>query len=143
MTDQSIARQAGCIAINGRGVLIEGAPGTGKSSLALALIDRGAELVGDDGVMLTAVDQHLIARPHPQTRELLEVRNLGLLRFPFRHEVVLAVVIRLDPQAPRYIERPEMTEIAGITLPLVRIWPQNHPPAIKVELALRHYGLHF
>ena len=43
-----------CVAIKGRGVLIEGAPGSGKSSLALALIDRGAVLVGDDGVTLAA-----------------------------------------------------------------------------------------
>lgn len=137
-----LVRQAGCIAIAGRGVLIEGAPGTGKSSLALALIDRGAELVGDDGVLLTAEAGLLVARPHPRTRGLMEVRNLGLLPFPCRDEVPVALAIALDPQAPRYVEGPESLEIAGLPVPLVRIWPEPHPPALKVELALQHYGLH-
>ena len=44
--------QASCVAIGGRGLLILGAPGSGKSSLALALIDRGARLIGDDGVQI-------------------------------------------------------------------------------------------
>lgn len=142
-TDHPLVRQAVCIAIDGCGILIEGAPCTGKSNLALALIDRGADLVGDDGVLLTVEDKRLIAHPHPRIRELLEVRNLGLLHFPCRDDVPVALVIVLDPQAPRYIEQPEILEIAGVPLPLVRIWPQDHPPAIKVELALRHYGLRF
>ena len=47
--------QASAVAINGRALLIEGEPGAGKSSLALALIDRGAQLIGDDGVALRRV----------------------------------------------------------------------------------------
>ncbi|MCJ2177978.1 HPr kinase/phosphorylase [Novosphingobium album (ex Hu et al. 2023)] len=138
-----IVRQAGCVAIGGRGILIEGAPGTGKSSLALTLVDRGAELVSDDGVLLVAENGRVIARPHPRTRGLMEVRNLGVLTFPFRNEAPVALAIALDPEAPRYIEEPDTTEIAGLAVPLVRIWPDAHPPAIKVELALRQYGLQF
>ncbi|MCT2399387.1 HPr kinase/phosphorylase [Novosphingobium mangrovi (ex Huang et al. 2023)] len=138
-----VARQAGCIAIGGRGILIEGPSGSGKSSLALALIDRGGELVGDDSLQVSAEGGRLIARPHPRTRGLLEVRNLGLLPFPCREAVPVALAIALDPEAPRYIEEARIIEIEGIALPLVRIWPQADPPAIKAELALRHYGLQF
>ncbi|HQA17982.1 MAG TPA: serine kinase, partial [Novosphingobium sp.] len=46
----SLVHQATCVAIKGRALLIEGPPGSGKSSMALALIDRGAALIGDDGV---------------------------------------------------------------------------------------------
>lgn len=49
-----IPHQATCIAIGGRALLIEGPPGSGKSSLALSLIDRGAMLIGDDSVLLEA-----------------------------------------------------------------------------------------
>ncbi|MCJ2186076.1 HPr kinase/phosphorylase [Novosphingobium beihaiensis] len=139
----ALVRQAGCVAIGGRGLLIEGEPGTGKSMLALALIDRGAELIGDDGVLIGAEGGRLIARPHPRTRGLMEVRNLGLLPFACRSEVPVALVIALDPAAPRYIEEPGGIELAGVPVPLVRIWPQDAPPAVKAELALHHYGLQF
>jgi serine kinase of HPr protein (carbohydrate metabolism regulator) len=141
--NKSFTRQAGCVAVNGRAILIEGAPGVGKSSLALALIDRGGELVGDDSLLVSEEGGRLIARPHPRTRELLEVRNLGLLPFKCREEAPVAVVIALDPKAPRYIENSEHTEIAGVSLPLIRLWPQEHLAAIKAELALWHYGLQF
>ncbi|QSR18780.1 HPr kinase/phosphorylase [Novosphingobium sp. KA1] len=134
------ARQSTCVAIGGRGVLIEGASGTGKSSLALELIDRGAALVGDDSVLLMAGNGVLLARPHPNTRGLIEVRNLGLLPFPCVEEVPLALLVTLDPEAPRFIEIPQTTEIAGIPLPHLRLWPGSGPLALKTELALSHFG---
>ena len=133
-------RQSTCVAIGGRGVLIEGASGTGKSSLALELIDRGAALVGDDSVLLTAGNGVLLARPHPNTRGLIEVRNLGLLPFPCVEEVPLALLITLDPEAPRFIEIPQTIEIGGISLPHLRLWPGSGPLALKAELALSHFG---
>lgn len=135
-----LVRQASCVAVDGRAVLIEGASGTGKSGLALELIDRGAVLVGDDGVLLEAADERLLARPHPNTRGLLEVRNLGILAFPCMEEAPVVLVIALDPQAPRFIEAAETVEIAGMALPLVRLWPHAGPLALKAELALSHFG---
>jgi len=136
-----VARQSTCVAIGERAVLIEGLPGAGKSTLALELIDRGAVLVGDDSVLLENVRGHLLARPHPNTRALLEVRNLGILPFPCAQAVPVALVLALDAQAPRYIEEPERIVIAGADLPLIRLWPGAGALALKAELALRHYGL--
>ena len=133
--------QATCVAIRGRAVLIEGPPGSGKSSLALALIDRGAVLVGDDGVSLNARDGGLYTAPPPNISGLLEVRNLGLLAFPTANDVRVALVIMLDQEAPRFIEAAEPAERAGIALPLIRLWPSEAAPAVKVELALDRYGL--
>lgn len=139
--ETALVRQATGVAIGEGAVLIEGAPGTGKSSLALALIDRGAVLVGDDGVVLETWAGRLVVHPHPRTRGLLEVRNLGLLPFPCHEAAPVALVIVLDPAAPRFIQGPETADIAGIALPQVRLWPGA--PAIKAELALRRYGLQF
>lgn len=135
------ARQATCVAIGGRALLVEGAPGTGKSSLALALLDRGAELVGDDGVWLEAEVGGLVARPHPNTRGLLEVRNLGLLPFPVREAAPVALVLVLDSQAPRFVEGPESVEIEGVALPLLRLRPDGPVLHLKAELALERHGL--
>ncbi|VWX52307.1 HPr kinase/phosphorylase [Novosphingobium sp. 9U] len=135
-----IAHVATTIAIGGRGVMIEGAPGTGKSALALALIDRGAVLVGDDSVLLDAAAGAVIAHPHPRTRGLLEVRNLGLLTFPVCEHAEVALVILLEPDAPRFIDAPALVERAGVVLPAVALWPEPSPPALKVEHALRLYG---
>lgn len=135
------AHQATCVAIGNRAVLIEGAPGSGKSSLALALIDRGAVLVGDDSVLIEPRGERLIAHPHPATRGLLEVRNLGLLPFPVCEEAPVALVLVLDPQAPRFVEAAESATRAGIVLPLLRLAPDGPVQHLKAKLALEHYGL--
>ncbi len=139
--------QATCVAIQQhgqwRGILIEGPPGSGKSSLALALMDRGATLVGDDGVLIEAREGGLYAQPHPNIRGKLEVRNLGLFDFPVCDEVRLALIVRLDPQAPRFIDQAEQATLYGRLLPMVRLWPDTPVLALRAELALQRYGLVF
>ncbi len=137
----TIARQATCVAICGRGVLIEGAPGSGKSSLALALIDRGAVLVGDDGIMINNSDGRLIASPHPNIIGKLEVRNVGLVDMPVSPPVAAGLVIHLDPDAPRFIDKAEAVTIAGVALPLVRLSPDSPVLALRAEIALQTFGL--
>lgn len=137
----SALHQASCVAINDRAILIEGPPGCGKSSLALALIDRGGLLVGDDGVQLKAKDGQLIASPPPNTEGLLEVRNVGLLEFPASEPVPVALVLLLDPEAPRYVEDAEFTQRAGVALPLIRLWPDSPVLALRAETALAVHGL--
>ena len=133
--------QASCVAIKGRAVLIEGPPGCGKSSLALALIDRGAVLIGDDGITLEPRDGQVYASPPPNIAGLLEVRNLGLLEFPTVGDVPVALVVQLDEAAERFIEAAERVELGGAELPLVRLWPGGGVLALKVELALARFGL--
>lgn len=137
----TLLHRATCVAIGGRAVLIEGAPGSGKSSLALALIDRGAVLIGDDGVTLTARGGRLFASPPPNIAGLLEVRNLGLLEFAVVSDVRVALIVVLDQLAPRFIEAAELATRAGVMLPLVQLWPAEFAPARKAELALDRYGL--
>lgn len=132
---------ATAIAIDGRALLIEGIPGSGKSSLALVLIDRGAVLIGDDGVTLDQREGRLLASPPPNIAGLLEVRNLGLLSFPVCSDVPVALVLRLTTAAPRFIDQAKPTLVAGVTLPLVELWPDCPINAIKAELALIRYGL--
>jgi serine kinase of HPr protein (carbohydrate metabolism regulator) len=136
-------RQAGCVACHGRGLLIEGAPGLGKSSLALALIDRGAVLVGDDGVTLTAIGGRLIAAPPPHTRGLIEVRNVGIVPMPVVDNVPVALVLRLSPDAPRFVENAPVEMFGGAAIPVITLWPNSPVLALRAEMALARHGLTF
>lgn len=133
--------QATGVAVKGRAVLVAGPPGSGKSGLALSLIDRGAILIGDDGVCVQAEGAALIAAPHPRTRGLIEVRNLGLVELPVLDRAPVALLIMFDSAAPRFIDEAETTTIAGIPIPMVRLWPGGDGLALKAELALSRYGL--
>ena len=133
--------QAGAVAIHGRAVLIEGAPGTGKSSLALALIDRGATLIGDDGLSLCVENGRLLASPAPATAGLIEVRNVGLIHRPTLSRVPVALALVLDPAAPRFIDAPERIERCGVALPMIRLWPDSPVLHLRAEAALDQYGL--
>ena len=133
--------QATCVAIGGRGVLIEGAAGTGKSSLALALIDRGAVLVGDDSVRLAPHRGGVSASPHPATRGLLEVRGVGLVELPVAEGIPVCLVITLDPAAPRFVEIADTTERADVALPHLLLFPDSPVLALRAELALSRHGL--
>ncbi len=133
--------QATCVSIAGRAVLITGKPGIGKSSLALALIDRGAVLVGDDGVSLSATAGQLLASPPPHTAGLLEVRNLGLLPFAVATNQPVGLAVDLTSQAPRFIDEAKTRLIFGVPIPQLYLWPDALNLARKVELALERFGL--
>lgn len=132
--------QATCVAVDGRGLLIEGPPGSGKSSLALALIDRGATLVGDDGVLLEPRQGRLWALPPPRIDGLLEVRNVGLVTLS-TDAAPVALVLRLDAEAPRHVEAADTVELLGLQLPLIRLWPDSPVLALRAEQALALHGM--
>ena len=134
--------QATCVAIDGRGVLIRGRPGGGKSDFALRLIDTGATLVSDDGVELYAENDGLYARfpaqAPPDLRGKIEVRGLGIVEVGAGPPVRLALLVDLAPGES--IERlPEkMTEtLMGIELFQVFIDPAEPSAPAKVRLAVR------
>lgn len=128
-----------CVALDGRGVLITGAVGSGKSSLALALIDRGAELVGDDGVTLEARNGRTWAAPPPNIAGKLEIRNVGLVDLPAT-AAPLALVVRLDSDAPRHIEEASVAELLGNLVPEIALFPDALSLALRAEWALRRHG---
>ena len=136
-----LIHRASAVSIKGRAVLIEGPPGSGKSSLVLALIDRGAALIGDDAVALEAADGAVYASPPPNIAGLLEVRGVGLIEFPVETQIAVALVVRLDPAAPRFIDAAPQIALAGTLLPLIRLRPDSAVLALSTEAALVRWGL--
>jgi serine kinase of HPr protein (carbohydrate metabolism regulator) len=134
--------QATCVAIDGMGVLLRGPPGSGKSELALQLIDGGARLVGDDGVDLRVQGERLFARlPRGAPESVagrIELRGLGILPVPSVSEAPLDLVI--DLVAANALERlpaPMTVELLGVALPLLRLSAAEPSAAAKVRLAVR------
>jgi hypothetical protein len=140
-----IVMQASAVVVGGRALLIKGPPGSGKTSLALALIDRGAGLIGDDGVTLTRDGEALIASPPPRIDGLLEVRGVGLVTINVAAPAPVALILSLGgPAHERLPETPlPMQVIAGVAVPVLAFDPGNIAPAVRAEWALREHGLAF
>lgn len=134
-----ILRQATAVAIDGRAILIEGPPGCGKTSLALQLMDRGAVLIGDDGIALSETDNILIASPPAATRGLIEIRNIGIISLPATSAPV-ALVLTITDAAPRFIEHPSTSQILGHTAARLEFALMGAADPIRAEFALRKYG---
>ncbi len=127
-----------CVAIGGRGVLLRGAPGAGKSDLALRLIEDGARLVADDAVEVRNERDALVASTPPAIAGQIEVRGLGVVRIEDAVEAPLVAVV--DLVAPAAVERmpePAATEILGVRLPLFALAPFEPSAPAKVRLAVR------
>ena len=137
MTEQLLANVT-CVAVDGRGLLIEGLPGSGKSSLALALIDRGALLVGDDGVALELRGGRIWAHPPPRIAGKIEVRGVGIVDMP-TSSAPLCLVLSLNEGSERLPE-PGTTKIEGAELPRLDFHASSDA-ALRAEWALRLHGL--
>lgn len=132
--------QASAVAIGGRALLIEGAPGSGKSSLALALIDRGARLIGDDGVRLKLDGNRVIASPPPNIAGMLEIRGVGIVELPTASAPV-ALILALDLETARFPDQLATRELLGHPIPVLPFDARAADQAIRAEWALRLHGL--
>lgn len=141
----ALVHQASAVAIGGRALLIEGPPGSGKSSLALALIEEGAGLIGDDAVTLTVDDARLIASPPPNIAGLLEVRGVGLARIDVAPPAPVTLILTLGSATPaRLPDTPvPVRRIAGVDVPVLAFEPGSIAPAARARWALRLHGLVF
>lgn len=129
---------ASCVAVEGRGVILLGPPGSGKSDLALRLIDGGAVLVADDRVGIRAVDGRLEASPPETLAGRMEVRGLGILAVDWQPAATLELAVELLAEAgPARLPDPAEWRLEGIAIPLIRLAPFESSAAAKVRLAAR------
>ncbi len=130
------------VSIGGRGVLLRGASGAGKSDLALRLIALGAVLVADDQVRLRPDGARLLASPPDSIAGLIELRGVGIRRLPYEADVPLALVV--DLVAPEDVERlPDRAavELDGKMISLLALAPFDASAAIKLMLAVDEEGV--
>jgi RNase adaptor protein for sRNA GlmZ degradation len=128
---------ATCVALDGRGVLLRGASGSGKSDLALRLIDEGALLVADDQTEIGEEQGRLVARAPATIAGRLEVRGLGIVNQPALASAPLALLVDLVP--PSAVERlPEERHerLCGRDIPVIALDPFAASAVAKIRLAL-------
>jgi serine kinase of HPr protein (carbohydrate metabolism regulator) len=132
---------ASTVAIDGRAVLITGPSGSGKSDLALRLLDRGFSLVSDDQTLVRREGERLVASPPPNIAGKLEVRGIGIVEMAHLADVPVALIVQLTSDIQRMPDDSRERPILGVSLPLVGIDAMTASAASKVAVALDRMGL--
>ena len=132
---------ATAVAIDGRAVLLGGRPGRGKSDLALRLIDRGALLVSDDYTHVRRVEGRAMASAPANILGKIEVRAVGIVELQTAQDVPVALFVDLDAEPARLPEPGECRMVAGVSIPVAHLAGLEASAPLKVEAALRLFGL--
>jgi hypothetical protein len=134
---------ASAVLIGARALLIRGPSGSGKSRLALTLLQAGhtrqlpfTRLVGDDRVQAQAHHGRLVVGPAPPLAGLLEVRGIGIRRVSYEPLAVAKWVVDLAaPDAGRLpAETAVLTVIEGVELARLPVAPGVDPLPMLMEM---------
>jgi HPr kinase/phosphorylase len=131
------AIHATVVAIGKWGIAITGPSGSGKSDLALRLMDRGAKLVGDDYVGIVDEANLPIARAAANLTGKIEVRGLGIVPMDYLDQATLRLIIVLGGGGERMPDPSALQSLAGFAFPSLRLDAFTASAPIKVELALQ------
>lgn len=123
--------------MDGRGLLILGASGAGKSRLALDMIGLGAGLVGDDRIDLSRRGDRIVLTSPETIRGQMEARGLGILRCPSVGPTPLHAVVDLDREEPHRIPKARKIDLLGLSFDLILTPPGGHS-ATALFLFLRY-----
>ena len=134
---------ASTVALDGRAVLIMGPSGSGKSDLALRLLDRGFVLVSDDQTIVKKQGDKLIASSPATIRGKLEIRGVGIVEMESSDNVPVALAVELTSDISRLPDDSRERPILGLAVPLISVDAMTASAASKVALALDRLGTKF
>jgi serine kinase of HPr protein (carbohydrate metabolism regulator) len=125
MTTESVSIHATCVLAGAQGVLIRGPSGSGKSRLALEILQAAecgalpfARLVSDDRTRVENIHGRLLGRAAPSISGMLELRHLGIRQMQIEPIAVIRLVLDAVPDAERLPDaRARTTVLAGVNLP--------------------------
>jgi serine kinase of HPr protein (carbohydrate metabolism regulator) len=134
---------ASTVASEGRAVLITGPSGSGKSDLALRLLDRGFMLVSDDQTIVKRHGDRLIASAPPSIAGKLEIRGIGIVEMETVADVPVALIVELTNEIQRLPDDSRERPLLGVPLPLISVDAMTASAPSKVALGLDRLGLKF
>jgi len=131
---------ATCVAVTNAAILLTGAAGSGKSDVALRLIDAGATLIADDQTLLTREGDTLIAAAPASIAGLMEVRHVGLLRLPFMASAPVALLVDLAPMDEKLerLPEPDLITLLDIQVRRLRLPAFAASTAAKIKAAVMY-----
>jgi serine kinase of HPr protein (carbohydrate metabolism regulator) len=132
---------ASTVAVDGRAVVIAGPSGSGKSDLALRLLDRGFTLVSDDQTVISKNRDRLIATAPQTIAGKLEIRGIGIVDMPTVQDVPVCLVVELTSDFQRLPDDSRDRKLLGIGVPLISVDAMTASAPSKVALALDRLGL--
>ncbi len=126
--------------IEGHGVLLRGKSSSGKSDLALRLIaNKKAVLVADDIVVLSVKNNILTGSCHCNIKGLLEVRGIGIIKYPFIEQTSVELIVHLTDNLEQVERMPkkQYENILGLEIPQIDLYAKENSAPDKVVTALK------
>lgn len=137
------------------GVLICAEPGTGKSDLALSLIDRGHYFMADDCVDVSREENKLLAECPMISQHFILIHDVGLMNVdkhfphqkPLKQYELNLIILLTSPESPQKKDEPLspfMThrDILGLLIPEIHLPANNHRPMpLLVEVLVKNWML--
>ncbi len=128
---------ATAVAIEKKGVLLRGPSGSGKSDLALRLINEGAVLIADDRTALTQRDGAVVAQCPASIAGKLEVRGIGIVDVPYIEEAALSVIVDLvDPDQVERLPVQRTEELLDCRISSILLAPFEASATAKIKMAI-------
>ena len=131
---------ASLVAIDGKGVLLCGKSGMGKSDLAFRLIEnKSAQLVADDVVDLFISEDVLYGKAPDKLKGFLEVRGVGIYSYKYLDKIQISLIVNLVDDISMVERLPFETKrtLLGIDVEEYNLYQREISAAEKIQLMLR------
>lgn len=115
---------------NGHGIILTGPPCCGKSTLAMALINHGAELIADDQILISKKNDEWIATCPGPIRNQIFLRDQGIMHIPARDSSTIDFIFSSSLPADRLSQPPEL----GLTFTCIDFMDKNAAEFIRQTL---------